>query len=71
MKAARQAIDPFAAETQDLDQRLRLKVMQIKAEANGKVCGECTHYMGNWCALVVSHLGEELQISTPHAVACR
>ena len=64
-------VDAFEAEGEQLFNRLARQVAQIKREAKGRVCGQCTHFMGSYCAKVISHKGEELQIHTPHAVACR
>jgi hypothetical protein len=52
------------------DARLAKAVWKIKQAAAGRVCGDCAHYRGNWCAEKTSIEGHELEIDYPSAIAC-
>lgn len=51
--------------------QLREAAASIKADANGKTCGECKHYRESWCADQKSISGMPITILYPTAVACK
>lgn len=44
-------------------------VKALSAAANGRTCGGCRHFRGDYCAMRKLD-GNAIQIHTPNAVAC-
>jgi hypothetical protein len=45
-------------------------VADIKKGANGKRCGDCQFYQGNYCGYDYPDWEKDVAIETPDAVAC-
>ena len=50
--------------------RLKALVTAVRAEASGKVCGDCLHYRRSWCAEKTNIVGNALQIIRRDAPSC-
>lgn len=62
--------DPLENQNEVLKARLANGLALIIQEANGRTCGTCAHYRGDWCAEIVTDKGDALMIVYPTAIAC-
>lgn len=64
--------DPLAIKSVEFDDKLAKAARKIRAEANGRTCGECEAYRTDgWCDKMVTHENEALIVIYPGAVACK
>ena len=57
--------------TTDMDRKLTKAVAEIKAEAAGRTCGGCIHYLDSECLSQINIEGNPLKIYSDNAIACK